>query len=135
MPNLNVTSKYSMHPFYTIGHSTRSITEFVDLLGSVEVTMVVDVRTVPRSRTNPQYNRDSLPDALGHFKVGCEHIASLGGLRRATRNVSFSVNAFWQNKSFHNYPDYAMGKSFHEGGRNAAPSCAPKRFGGGAIDE
>ena len=104
-----------MHPFYTIGHSTRSITEFVDLLGSVEVTLVVDVRTVPRSRTNPQYNRDSLPDALGQFKVGYEHIASLGGLRGATRNVSPSVNAFWQNKSFHNYADYAMGHCFHEG--------------------
>ena len=83
-----MTSKYSMHPFYTIGHSTRSITEFVDLLGSVEVTLVVDVRTVPRSRTNPQYNRDSLPDALGHFKVGYEHIASLGGFvaQRGTFN-------------------------------------------------
>jgi uncharacterized protein (DUF488 family) len=104
-----------MHPFYTIGHSTRSITEFVDLLGSVEVTLVADVRTVPRSRTNPQYNRDSLPDALGHFKVGYEHIASLGGLRGATRNVSPSVNAFWQNKSFHNYADYAMTQPFHEG--------------------
>jgi uncharacterized protein (DUF488 family) len=132
-----------MHPFYTIGHSTRSITEFVDLLGSVEVTLVVDVRTVPRSRTNPQYNRDSLPDALGQFKVGYEHIASLGGLRGATRNVSPSVNAFWQNKSFHNYADYAMGHCFHEGltrlvelgRRNVAPSCAPKRCGGGAIDE
>jgi len=51
-----------MHPFYTIGHSTRSIGEFVDLLRSVEVTLVVDVRTVPRSRTNPQYNRETLPD-------------------------------------------------------------------------
>jgi uncharacterized protein (DUF488 family) len=51
-----------MHPFYTIGHSTRSIAEFVNLLRSVDVTIVVDVRTVPRSRTNPQYNRENLPD-------------------------------------------------------------------------
>ena len=58
-----------MHPFYTIGHSTRSIAEFVDLLRSVEVTLVVDVRTVPRSRTNPQYNRESLPDTLRHSKL------------------------------------------------------------------
>src|SRR3954469_3894029 len=104
-----------MHPFYTIGHSTRSIGEFVDLLRSVEVTLVIDVRTVPRSRTNPQYNRESLPDTLRQFKVGYEHIASLGGLRGVTPDVSSSVNAFWQNKSFHNYADYAMGHAFHQG--------------------
>jgi len=104
-----------MHPFYTIGHSTRSIGEFVDLLRSVEVTLVVDVRTVPRSRTNPQYNRETLPDTLRQFKVSYEHVASLGGLRGAARDVSSSVNAFWQNKSFHNYADYAIGHAFHEG--------------------
>jgi uncharacterized protein (DUF488 family) len=104
-----------MHPFYTIGHSTRTIAEFVDLLRSVEVTLVVDVRTVPRSRTNPQYNRETLPDTLKQFEVGYEHIASLGGLRSATSNVSPIVNAFWQNKSFHNYADYAMGHAFQGG--------------------
>jgi uncharacterized protein (DUF488 family) len=104
-----------IHPFYTIGHSTRSIEEFTDLLSSVEVTLVVDVRTVPRSRTNPQYNRDTLPDALRQFKVGYEHIASLGGLRGAARDISPHVNGFWQNKSFHNYADYAMGRLFHQG--------------------
>jgi uncharacterized protein (DUF488 family) len=104
-----------MHPYYTIGHSTRSIAEFVDLLRSVEVTFVIDVRTVPRSRTNPQYNRETLADTLRRFKLGYEHIASLGGLRGATRDISPSVNAFWQNKSFHNYADYAMGESFHQG--------------------
>ena len=108
-----------MHPFYTIGHSTRSIAEFVDLLRSVEVTLVIDVRTVPRSRTNPQYNRESLPDTLRQFKVGYEHIASLGGLRGATPDVSSSVNAFWQNKSFHNYADYAMGQRLSRGSGSA----------------
>jgi uncharacterized protein (DUF488 family) len=74
-----------MHPFYTIGHSTRSILEFVDLLRSVEVTLVVDVRTVPRSRTNPQYNRETLPDTWPQFKVSYEHIASLA--RRTRRFI------------------------------------------------
>jgi uncharacterized protein (DUF488 family) len=101
-----------MHPFYTIGHSTRSIVEFMDLLRSVQVTLVADVRTVPRSRTNPQYNRESLAPALRQFGVTYEHIASLGGLRSAARDVSPEVNAFWQNKSFHNYADYAMGQLF-----------------------
>src|SRR4051812_17264090 len=104
-----------MHPFFTIGHSTRSIAEFMELLRSAGVTFLVDVRTVPRSRTNPQYNRDVLPEALMPFGVGYEHIASLGGLRSSIRDISPSVNAFWQNKSFHNYADHALGPAFHEG--------------------
>jgi len=104
-----------MHPFYSIGHSTRSIAEFVVLLRSVQLTLVADVRTVPRSRTNPQYNRESLQDTLRQLGVNYEHIASLGGLRSATRDVRPRVNAFWQNKSFHNYADYALGRDFHEG--------------------
>jgi uncharacterized protein (DUF488 family) len=103
------------HPFYTIGHSTRSIDEFVALLREAEVTMVVDVRTVPRSRTNPQYNRDALPDALANYHIGYEHIAALGGLRGKTRGVPANVNAFWDNESFHNYADYAMHNDFRAG--------------------
>src|SRR5258707_4383377 len=64
-------------PFYTIGHSTRPFSDFVDLLRSAGVTFVADVRTVPRSRANPQYNRDVLPEALAAFDIGYEHIASL----------------------------------------------------------
>jgi len=103
------------HPFYTIGHGTRPLAEFVELLQSVEVTLLVDVRTVPRSRTNPQYNRDDLPASLAPFGVGYEHVAALGGLRGRARNVPASVNAFWQNDSFHNYADYAMSAAFREG--------------------
>ncbi|MBV8919565.1 DUF488 domain-containing protein [Bradyrhizobium sp.] len=103
------------HPFYTIGHGTRSLTDLVQLLRSVEVTLLVDVRTVPRSRTNPQYNRDSLPDSLAPFAIGYEHIAALGGLRGRLREVAQDVNAFWENESFHNYADYAMGATFRDG--------------------
>jgi uncharacterized protein (DUF488 family) len=70
---------------------------------------------MPRSRTNPQYNYDKLPQSLASFQIGYEHIATLGGLRGKDRNVPASVNTFWQNNSFHNYADYAMGKSFHAG--------------------
>jgi uncharacterized protein (DUF488 family) len=104
-----------MNPFYTIGHSTRSIAEFVDLLHSAEVMVVVDVRTVPRSRTNPQYNRDVLPATLSPFEIGYKHIPSLGGLRGSKRDVASNVNGFWQNKSFHNYADYALGEAFQTG--------------------
>jgi uncharacterized protein (DUF488 family) len=101
-------------PFFTIGHSTRTIDEFVGLLAHSEVTLVVDVRTIPRSRTNPQYNRDTLPESLAIFQIGYEHIAELGGLR-AKKGVDPQLNGFWQNKSFHNYADYALGEAFHQG--------------------
>jgi uncharacterized protein (DUF488 family) len=102
-------------PFFTIGHSNRSIEDFVALLRGAEIRVVVDVRTVPRSRTNPQYNRDVLPQSLSAFQIGYEHIAALGGLRGHDRDVPDAVNGFWQNRSFHNYADYAMTESFRAG--------------------
>jgi uncharacterized protein (DUF488 family) len=103
------------NPFYTIGHGTRPVGEFIDLLRGVEVTLVADVRTVPRSRANPQYNRDALPGSLAACGIAYEHLAALGGLRRRDRDVAPDVNAFWQNESFHNYADYAMGDGFRAG--------------------
>lgn len=103
------------HPFFTIGHSTRTVEEFVDLLERAQIACVVDVRTVPRSRTNPQYNRDALPETLAHFQIAYEHIAALGGLRARTQDVAPEVNAFWQNQSFHNYADYALTAPFRCG--------------------
>jgi uncharacterized protein (DUF488 family) len=103
-----------VNPFYTIGHGTRSLHDFVDLLRGVEVTLVVDVRTVPRSRTNPHYNRDALPQSLLPFGIDYEHIAALGGLRGRARDVSPALNAFWNNDSFHNYADYALSSAFRD---------------------
>ncbi len=102
-------------PFFTIGHSTRAIPEFVELLRANGVQRVADVRTVPRSRTNPQFNRDVLPGTLSGFAIGYEHIAALGGLRGHAREVPHQTNAFWKNQSFHNYADYAMGDDFRQG--------------------
>ena len=102
-------------PFHTIGHSTHPLDDFVDLLRGAEVAFLVDVRTVPRSRTNPQFNRDTLPDALAAHQIGYEHIAAIGGLRPKAREVAPSVNGFWENASFHNYADYALGEDFHAG--------------------
>ena len=73
---------------------------------------IVDVRTVPRSRKNPQYNRDTMPASLGALGLGYRHMAALGGLRSRAKGVPPEVNAFWQNESFHNYADYAMGSPF-----------------------
>jgi uncharacterized protein (DUF488 family) len=101
--------------FYTIGHSTRRLDEFAGLLRSPGVDLIVDVRTIPRSRTNPDYNRDALPANLAPSGIGYEHVAELGGLRGKARQVPDTVNAFWQNKSFHNYADYALSDRFEQG--------------------
>ena len=102
-------------PYFTIGHSTRSIAEFVDLLTASKIDLIVDVRAIPRSRTNPQFNRETLPRLLSDFQIAYEHIAELGGRRAHTQDIASEANAFWENQSFHNYADYAMGGSFRSG--------------------
>jgi uncharacterized protein (DUF488 family) len=103
------------YPFHTIGHSTRSIAEFVGLLRVGEIALVVDIRTVRRSRANPQFNSEVLPGTLATFGLGYEHIAELGGLRGRAHDIPPAVNAFWINQSFHNYADYALSAEFHRG--------------------
>jgi uncharacterized protein (DUF488 family) len=97
---------------FTIGHATRPIGGFIELLKEVEVQLVVDVRTAPRSRTNPQFDRESLAASLAAVAVEYRHIAELGGLRPRQKDIPASTNAFWQNRSFHNYADYAMSGEF-----------------------
>jgi uncharacterized protein (DUF488 family) len=104
-----------MLPFFTIGHSNRTLEEFVDLLGSAEVRLVADIRTVPRSRANPQFNMDALGESLPAARIAYEHMPALGGLRGRSRAVASEVNALWSNDSFHNYADYALGPEFAEG--------------------
>ena len=101
--------------FFTIGHSTHTIEEFVALLTSADVKFVVDVRTVPRSGTNPQFNRDILPGSLAAHGVAHEHFAVLGGLSGKQPGVPAEANAFWKNASFHNYADYALSEEFRSG--------------------
>ncbi|QAY77539.1 DUF488 family protein [Sphingosinicella sp. BN140058] len=102
-------------PFYTIGHSTRSIPEFIALLRVGAVEVVIDIRTVPRSRTNPQYNADALPLALAEFQIDHHRIAALGGLRKRVHEVPPETNGWWDNRSFHNYADYALSPEFTAG--------------------
>lgn len=101
------------NPFFTIGHSVRPLGVFVDLLKDANVQLVVDVRAIPRSRTNPQYNGDVLPNSLREYRIGYQRIAELGGRRGRQPNVPPAANAFWQNESFHNYADYATSEDFH----------------------
>ena len=102
-------------PICTVGHSTRTIAEFVELLRVGEVTTLVDVRSIPRSRTNPQYNLDRLPEELAAYQLRHRYIAELGGLRKKTPEVEPETNGMWRNKSFHNYADYALTEPFRAG--------------------
>ena len=109
------TASDTRRPFFTIGHSTRSIEEFADLLRAAGADMIVDVRKMPRSRANPQFNREALPDALAERQIGYRHIAALGGLRGRSRGIDASPNTLWRNKSFRNYADYALTAPFRDG--------------------
>lgn len=93
----------------TIGHSTRTLEEFIGLLKAHGATCVVDVRTVPRSRHNPQFNKDSLPGSLEKAGLGYVHMPGLGGLRHAK---SDSPNMGWRNASFRGYADYMQTPEF-----------------------
>jgi uncharacterized protein (DUF488 family) len=102
-------------PFLTVGHSTRRIDEFVDLLRQAGAELVVDVRSIPRSQTNPQFNRETLSESLSACQIGYAYIAALGGRRGKSRDIPPAVNAFWEHQSFHNFADYAMSEAFQSG--------------------
>ena len=102
-------------PYFTIGHSTLSVDELAARLKAAKVTRLIDVRTIPRSRTNPQFNQDVLPAALAPHGIAYEAMASLGGRRSLQRNVAPEVNGFWDHRSFHNYADYALQPALREG--------------------
>ena len=102
-------------PFFTVGHSNRCLQEFIDLILEAGITFVADIRKIPMSRANPQFNHDLLAEALPQNGIEYEHIARLGGLRGKDWQVPFAVNALWKNRSFHNYADYALSPEFDEG--------------------
>lgn len=104
-----------MRPFYTIGHSNRSLAGFIDLLVGPDVGNLADIRSFPMTRANPQFNGETLAAALAERQIGYEHIEALGGLRKRARDIPNEVNGLWQNRSFHNYADYALSPEFHTG--------------------
>jgi uncharacterized protein (DUF488 family) len=95
----------------TVGHSTRSLAEFIALLTGHSVSRLVDVRTVPRSRHNPQFNRDTLPAGLEVVGIGYAHVAGLGGFRPTHPG---SLNMGWRNASFRGFADYMQTPEFSE---------------------
>lgn len=103
---------------FTIGHSTCSIAEFRAVLRGSGVTRLVDIRSFPRSRTNPQFNIDVLPEALRDARISYVHLAALGGRRGKSKCVEEDTNAAWERRPFHDYADYAQTAPFDEGLRD-----------------
>ena len=99
-------------PIYTVGHSNRSLDELVALLAPFGVKTLVDIRTVPRSRHNPQFNTDSLGAALAPHGIAYVHLAALGGLRKTRPD---SPNGAWRNESFRGYADHMQTDVFARG--------------------
>ncbi len=105
----------AMPTIFTIGHSTRTIAEFVALLRQVAVDLLVDVRSIPRSRTNPQFNADALPEVLVDAGITYRHLPALGGLRHRKEGAMPSPNTLWRVAAFRNYADYAATDAFRRG--------------------
>jgi uncharacterized protein (DUF488 family) len=102
---------------FALGHSTRPIEELVGLLRAAGVVTVADVRTIPRSRANPQFEQGALSRALARAGIGYAHLPLLGGLRHARKD---SPNGAWRNASFRGYADYMATPEFDEGLRELA---------------
>jgi Protein of unknown function, DUF488 len=100
---------------YTVGHSTRSVALLIELLRQVSVDLLVDVRSMPRSRANPQFNADALRRALVGSGIAYRHLATLGGLRGRRKDWGPSANTLWRNEAFRNYADYAATSLFKAG--------------------
>ena len=97
------------HQIFTIGHSTRPSDLFVSILKSFDINLLVDIRTIPRSRYNPQFDKETLPANLAQHGVGYLHMAGLGGLRKSRPD---SLNQGWRNTSFRGFADYMQTDEF-----------------------
>ena len=108
----------------TIGHSNRALDTFLDLLQRNEIVRVLDVRTIPRSRHNPQFNQDALPTSLDAIQISYTHLPGLGGLRHAHAD---SCNSGWDNVSFRGYADYMQSQKFADGVQWVATQACVER--------
>ncbi len=99
-----------MSVIFVVGHSTRTIESFIDLLNAHSINFLVDIRTIPKSRHNPQFNEESLKKKLEEHKIKYLHMKGLGGLRHADKN---SINLGWRNASFRGFADYMQTDEFN----------------------
>jgi uncharacterized protein (DUF488 family) len=97
---------------YTIGHSTRTLAEFLSILTEHQITRLIDIRTVPRSRRVPHFNSENLSESLPQHQIQYQHLSALGGLRKPRPD---SANTAWRNQSFRGYADYMQTPQFESG--------------------
>jgi uncharacterized protein (DUF488 family) len=116
--------KIKMPVVFTIGHSTRTWKEFLEILRAHGIERVIDVRSIPRSRHNPQFNRETLRTKLRTARIGYVHLRKLGGLRHARRD---SPNMGWRNPSFHGFADYMQTSEFDAGLQRLIKLAGQKR--------
>ena len=109
---------------FTIGHSNRTIEDFIELLKTHRLEQVIDIRTIPRSRHNPQFNSDALAESLSKHNIAYIHLAKLGGLRHARAD---STNLAWRNSSFRGFADYMETEEFEDGLDHALALAREKR--------
>ena len=112
---LEMRDTVRMSTFYTIGHSTRTIEEFISLLKENRIECLIDVRSYPGSRRYPHFNKEVLPESLALHGIEYEHILTLGGRRRKSKTVDPQTNSLWTHPAFHNYADYTLSPEFDEG--------------------
>lgn len=110
---------------FTVGHSTRIRKDFIELLRAHGVQQLIDVRTIPRSRHNPQFNREVLSRAVRRTGIGYRHMKGLGGLRHSRPD---SINTAWRNKSFRGYADYMQTSDFRSALRKLITTAGKKRL-------
>ena len=96
---------------YTVGHSTRTLPEFIGLMMTYKISIIIDVRSFPHSKLNPQFNKENLSEVLRNKEIKYIHLPELGGLRRPQAD---SINMALENKSFRGYADYMQTKEFTE---------------------
>ena len=109
----------------TIGHSTHPIGEFLGMLTAHGVELLIDVRTIPKSRRNPQFHQENLAAALEHAHLGYQHMPGLGGLRHPRKD---SINTGWKNASFRGYADYMQTPGFEESLRRLMDAAGGRRI-------
>ena len=109
---------------WTIGHSTRPIDEFIGLLRAHQINLLIDVRTIPRSRHNPQFNTDMLAQSLRNVELRYRHMPTLGGLRKPKKD---SINDGWRNASFRGYADYMQTDEFQRAIEELMASSTDKK--------
>ncbi len=107
-----MSTKKTKLTIFTIGHSTHTLSQFIELLKHYGITCLVDIRTIPRSRHTPQFNEKEFSNALKHVHIKYTHLAELGGLRHAHKD---SINTAWHNASFRGFADYMQTKEFSAG--------------------